>query len=147
MSEDLRLARPFFVLLGCTAAGRLALGALGVPYARGHHVFSIVILTVFSCLYYGAFLRRLRGYRLMQAMRMGFVIGLSGQVVIFVLTLASYALHTATYFTHPTALNASEALPLAQAMLIRLGGLVGNSISAGIVGALGWAIGGLLPER
>ncbi len=83
----------------------------------------------------------------MQAMRMGFVIGLSGQVVIFVLTLASYALDTATYFTHPTALNASEAVPLAQALLIRLGGLVGNSISAGIVGALGWAIGGLLPER
>lgn len=147
MREDLRLARPFFVLLGCTAVGRLAQGALGVPYEKGHHVFSIVILTAFSCLYYGAFLRRWRGHRVLQAMRMGLVIGVSSQLVILVLTLGSYALQVPTYFTHPTALNATAALPLSDALVVRLGGLVANSISASITAAFGWAIGGLLPAR
>lgn len=147
MAEELRLARPFFVLLGGTVAGRLAQGALGVPYEKGHHVFSIVILTAFSCLYYGMFLRRWRGHRVLQAMRMGLVIGLSSQLVVLALTLGSYALAVSTYFTHPTALNATEALPVGPALLNRLGGLVANSISAAITAGLGWAIGGLLPER
>jgi hypothetical protein len=147
MRDDLGLLRPFFLLLLLTAAGRLAQGALGVPYEKGHHVFSVVILTAFSCLYYGVFLRRLRAQRVLQALRVGFVIGLSSQLLILVLTLASYALQVPTYFTHPTALNATEAVPLGQALLTRLGGLVANSISAAIVGALGWALGGLLPER
>ena len=34
-----------------------------------------------------------------------------------------------------------------QALPNRAGGLVGNSIFAGIAAALGWTIGGLLPER
>jgi hypothetical protein len=122
------------------------MGTFGVPYENGHHIFSIVILTVFSCLYYGAFTRRWLDYRLIQAVLLGVLMGLAGQILILVLTAVSYALGMQSYFNHPTALNAPEALSFGTAMGVRLGGLVGNSIGAGITAALGWALGGLLPR-
>jgi len=64
-----------------------------------------------------------------------------------VLTALSYALGLDTYFNHPTALNAPEALSFGKAMGVRLNGLIGNSIGAGITTALGWALGGLLPRQ
>jgi hypothetical protein len=73
--------------------------------------------------------------------------GLGGQVLIFALTILSYAFGLDTYFNHPTALNATEALSLGQAIGVRLGGLIGNTIGAGITACLGWALGGLLPNR
>jgi uncharacterized membrane protein (DUF485 family) len=123
------------------------MGTFGVPYERGHHVFSIVILTAFSCLYYGAFTRRWLDYRLIQAVVLGVIMGLAGQVLILVLTTVSYAFGLATYYNHPTALNAPEALSFGAAMGVRLGGLVGNTIGSGIVACLGWALGGLLPKK
>jgi hypothetical protein len=156
MSEMLRLLRPFFVMLAIVALGRLLLSIFGVPYVRGHHVFSISTLTVFSCLYYGAFLRRWRGSRLMQAMAVGFTLGLASQLVVLACTLGSYAAGAQTYYNYPFALNVEGVtlcgptpapVPLVSALPIRLGGLVGNSIFAGIFGALGWTIGALLPER
>ncbi len=146
MAATLRVARLFFVLLVLVATGRWLMGTLGVPYEKGHHIFSIVILTVFSCLYYGAFTRRWLDYRLIQAVLLGVVMGLAGQILILALTSVSYALGLETYFNHPTALNAPEALSFGKAMGVRLGGLVGNSIGSGITAALGWALGGLLPR-
>jgi hypothetical protein len=110
-------------------------------------VFSIVLLTVYSCLYYGAFTRRYRGFRLMQAILLGTLFGVVSQLLILVLTVLSYALSMHTFFNHPTALNALTPLPFADALEIRLGGLVANSIFAGINAALGWALGSFLPER
>jgi hypothetical protein len=147
MQDILRVARLYFVLLGVVTVGRWLVGVLGIPYDRGHHYFSIVILTVFSAIYYGAFLRRWRGYRLMQAIGLGFTLGLASQVVILLATALSYALDMQTYFNNPRALNSPENLAFGQAMVMRLGGTVGNSILAGIVGAFGWALGALLPEK
>jgi hypothetical protein len=147
MAETLRVARLFLVLLVVVTLGRWLMGTFGVPYEKGHHIFSIVILTTFSCLYYGAFTRRWLDYRLMNAVMLGVVMGLAGQVLILILTVLSYGLGIQSYFNHPTALNSPTALPFGQAMGVRLGGLVGNSIGAGIVAALGWALGGLLPKR
>jgi len=147
MGEQLRLARPFLVLLGVTALGRWLYGVFDYPYAKGHHIFSIVTLTVFSCLYYGVFLRRWRSARLIQAISLGFTLGFAGQLVILVLTALSYALGMHTYFNNPIALNSTVPMDFAEAMLNRVGGLVGNSIFAGIASALGWALGGLLPEK
>jgi hypothetical protein len=146
MVATLRVARLFFVLLVLVTTGRWLMGTFGVPYENGHHIFSIVILTVFSCLYYGAFTRRWLDYRLIQAVLLGVLMGLAGQILILVLTAVSYALGMQSYFNHPTALNAPEALSFGTAMGVRLGGLVGNSIGAGITAALGWALGGLLPR-
>ena len=147
MSDTLKVARLFFVLLVLVATGRWLMGTFHVPYEKGHHIFSIVILTVYSCLFFGAFTRRWLDYRLIQAGLLGVVMGLAGQVLIFALTILSYALGLDTYFNHPTALNATEALSLGQAIGVRLGGLIGNTIGAGITACLGWALGGLLPNR
>ncbi len=147
MKENLRLARPYFILLGLVTLGRWLQGTFGVPYEKGHHVFSIVILTVFSTIYYGAFTRRWRGYRLSQAMGLGFTLGLTSQIVILLATVVSYAFGLHTFFNYPTALNVAEAVGFSQALVIRLGGLVGNSIFACIGGGLGWTLGGALPER
>lgn len=146
LGANLRLARPYLVLLATFTLGRWLQGLCGVPYDRGHHVFSIVTLTAVSCLYYGAFMRRWRGHALMQSVLLAVLLGLIAQTVILVSTLASYALDLQTYFNHPVALNTTEPMPLAQALSVRMGGMVGNSIFAGILGALGWALGGLLPE-
>jgi hypothetical protein len=43
-------------------------------------------------------------------------------------------------------LNAASALPLGAALATRAGGLVVNTLLNGIAGALGWAMGALLPE-
>jgi hypothetical protein len=161
MAEQLKLLRPYLALLGVVAVARFVQGPLGVPYGRGHHVFSIVTLTAFSCIYYGVFVRRWRGQRLMQAIVLAFVLGVTSQLVILLMTLLSYALSLETYFNHPIALNLRESLApadllqatnpepvaLAKAVGNRLGGLIGNSIFAGILGAIGWTLGGLLPEK
>jgi hypothetical protein len=147
MREYLRLARLFLVLLAVVTVGRWMMGVKGVPYDRGHHVFSLVILTVFSSLFYGAFCRRWLGYRLVQAAILGFIFGLAAQIVIVLATAASYMAGIDTYFTHPRALNAEAALSFGAAMARRLGAAVGNPIFSAIVGSIGWALGGLLPER
>ena len=145
--ENLRLARLYLVVLAIFTFGRWVMGVKAVPYEKGHHVFSIVILTALSCFYYAAFARRWRGYKLFPAVGLAMTLGLASQVVIFLATGLSYALGLDTYFTHPTALNVQEALPAGQAMARRAMALVGNTISSGIIGGLGWALGGLLPEK
>jgi hypothetical protein len=148
MAQYLRLARPYFVLLAIFATGRWLMGTVfAQPYDRGNPVFSIITLTALSAVFYGAFGRRWRGFSAWQAATMGFLLGLASQVVILLATVLSYSLDLQTYFNHPIALNAPGPLPFSRAVLTRLGGLIANPISAGIIGALGWAFGGLLPEK
>jgi hypothetical protein len=159
MAEQLRLLRPYLVLLAIFAIARFLQGPFGVPYGKGHHVFSLVTLTAFSCVYYGVFTRRWRGYRLIQAILLAFLLGVISQLAILLLTVLSYALSLETYFNHPVALNARalaeadlraglpEPIALGTAVANRLGGLIGNSIFAGILGAIGWTVGAVLPER
>ena len=148
MAQYLRLARVYFLMLALVTTGRWLMGAaFKVPYERGNPVFSIVTLTALAAIFYGAFCRRWRGFTPWQAAVMGFVMGLASQIVIFLATVLSYALEINTYFNHPIALNAAGPLTLGQAVATRLGGLVANPISAAIMGALGWAFGGLLPAE
>jgi hypothetical protein len=147
MSEYLRLARLYLVLLAIFTVGRWVVGVRGVPYERGRDWFSIVILTSISCLYYAAFLRRWRGYKLFPAAGLAMTLAFISQVVILLATVLSYSLGMDTYFNHPTALNTDAPLSLADALVVRVRGLFGNTISSGIIGGLGWALGGLLPEK
>jgi len=146
MADYLKLARPYFVILAIVAAGRWTLGLQGVPYAKGTDKMSIFTVTVLSSIFYGAFCRRWRGFKIMQAVSLGATLGLSSQIVIFLSTLASYLLGLETYYNNPIALNAMATLPIGAALGTRLGGLVVNTILNGIAGALGWAMGALLPE-
>jgi hypothetical protein len=146
MAEYLRVGRLYLVLLAIFAVARFAQGAMGVDYVKAHQVFSIFILTVLASVFYGAFCRRWRGFRLLQAMGLGAMFGFIAQVVIFSATMISYALGIDTFFNHPTALNEVSAVPLARAVVIRARALLIFPIINAIVAAIGWALGGMLPE-
>jgi hypothetical protein len=148
IQEYARIARPYFVLLSIVAVGRFLMGtAFGVPYEKGTHVLSIVTLTLFASLFTAALTRRWLGYRLVQAAGLTMFMALVSQLVILAFTAGSYALGMATYYNAPTALNQTAEVAAGQALGLRLGGLVVNTILNGIAGALGWALGALLPAR
>jgi len=149
IQEYARLARPYFVLLAIVTVGRWLMGtAFAVPYEKGTHVLSIVTLTLFASIFGAAFTRRWLGWRLPRAAGFAMFLALVSQVVILLSTAASYALGISSYFNEPMALNRqSDLIGFGAAMGFRLGGLVVNTILNGITGALGWALGGLLPVR
>jgi hypothetical protein len=149
MAEYLRIGRMYFVLLAIFAVARFAQGLMGVPYAKGHHVFSIFVLTVLASIFYAAFCRRWRGFTVLRAMGLGATFGITAQVVIFTATVLSYLLGMNTFFNHPTALNqpTMDAVPFARAIGIRAPALVIFPVINAIMAAIGWALGGLLPTE
>ena len=146
MNQNLRFLRLFFVLLAIFTVGRWAMSLAQVPYEKGHHVFSIVTLTFLSSAYYAAFARRWRGYGVLAAMGLAFTLAVVSQLAILISTAASDMFGLHTYFNHPTALNLNEAVSSGRALAIRGTGLVVNSVVNAVVGALGWLLGGVLPE-
>ncbi len=141
------MARFYFLLLAVFTAGRWAQSLGHVDYARGHHVFSIVVLTLLSSCYFAAFCRRWRGFTLLQAVMLGMTFGLAAQVVIFVSTAVSYALDLHTFFNHPSVLRSTGELPMSEALVRRLLELVEGPIANGLAALLGWLMGAALPER
>jgi hypothetical protein len=146
MKEYLRVARLYMIVLAIFTVGRLATGARGIPYERGHHIFSLVTMSLMASAFYGAFCRRWRGYGVAKAMGLGLTIGVIGQVVILLATVLSYAFHVNTYFVNPRALNTTESLSFGAALLSRIGGLVVNSVLNALAAAIGWVLGPTLPE-
>jgi hypothetical protein len=147
MNEYLRLARLYMIVLAIFTVGRLATGFRGVPYEKGHAIFSLVTMTFLSCAFYGAFCRKWLDFSVTRAMGLGLTIGLLGQIVILTVTVLSYALHLDTYFVNPRALNATEALSFGAALGSRVGGLVVNGVMSAIAAAIGWVMGATLPPR
>jgi hypothetical protein len=147
LTENLKVARFYFLLLALFTVGRWAQSLGRVEYAKGHHVFSIVTLTLLSSAYFAAFCRKWRGYSLLQAVMLGMTLGLAAQVVIFLSTALSYALGLHTFFNHPTALNVEGDLAMKDALVRRALGLVAGPVSNGVAAFLGWWMGSALPER
>jgi hypothetical protein len=149
LKQYARLARPYFVALAIVTAGRWLQGtAFGTPYEQGTHVFSVVTLTLFASVFSAIFLRRWLGWRLGDAAAFAAFMAVASQIVIWLSTVVSYALDVPSYFSEPMALNRqTEPVTFLAAMGFRAGGLVVNTILNSIAGALGWALGGLLPER
>lgn len=147
MGSYFRRVRFAILFLILFAIGRFILGARGVPYATGTHIFSLVTFAYFASLFFGAFSRPLWGFGLKQALLLGAAIGLSGQILIFFSTLFSYLAATETYFNNPAALNVEAAIPLAQAMVARLVGLVINTILCSVAALIGWSLGKLIPAK
>lgn len=58
----------------------------------------------------------------------------------------SYLLGLDTYFNHPTALQATAPLTLGEALRVRAPALAIGSALQGIVGIIGWLLGGPLPR-
>lgn len=62
MAEYLKLARFYLLLLVIVTIGRWYISLNGVPYAAGTDKLSIVTMTIFASIFYGAFCRRWRGF-------------------------------------------------------------------------------------
>ena len=147
MSEHLRLLRFYFWILALFTLGRWGLGFGGAEYAKVHHVFSLVILSLIAAAHHAAFARAFAGYNLKRALALGALVGLSTQLVIFVSTALSYLLGLNTFFNAPAALNATEPVAFGAAMGARAFGLVVNTILNVIAALIGYAMGGALPRK
>jgi hypothetical protein len=149
IQEYARLARPYFVMLAIVTIGRWLMGtAFGVPYEKGTSILSIVTLTMFASIFSAVFARRWLGWRLPQAAGFAMFMAVVSQLVILLSTAVSYGFDIPSYFREPMALNRqTDPIGFLPAMGFRAGGLVVNTILNGITGALGWALGGLLPAR
>ncbi len=147
MSENMKLVRFYLVLLAIFTVGRWGLSLAGADYDKTHQVFSIVILTNISSLFYGLLVRSFVGGGVKRAIVLGATLAVASQLVILVSTALSYMLGLNTFFNHPRALNAVEAVPFAQAMVGRSITFVANIVTNSITGALGWLIAGVVPKR
>jgi hypothetical protein len=148
MANYLRLSRLYLLLLAIVTLGRWYLGNVAhVPYEVGTDKMSIVILTLFSSIFYGAFCRRWQGFGVLQALTLAALLGFMSQIVVLLSTVLSYGLGVDSYFTNPRALQADGPLSLGAALVVRARGLLGNTVGNAIAGMIGWLMGGLLPER
>jgi hypothetical protein len=149
LGRVLRFVRLPLLLLVIFAVARFTLGAKGVPYApRGNAMFSIVGLTIVSCVYFGAMSRRIGGFGWGGTALVGGTIGFFAQVLIFVATWLSFAAGVETsYFRHWDALNVPEGtvVPMAAAMTTRAVGLVVGTILGVLTGLIGRLFGALAP--
>jgi len=149
LGRVIRFVRLPLLLLVVFAAARFALGANGVPYApRGNAMFSIVGLTIVSCVYFGAMSRKVGGFGWGGAALVGATIGLFAQVLIFTATWLSYAAGIETsYFRHWDALNVPEGtvVPMAAALTARAVGLVVGTILGVLAALIGRLLGALAP--
>ena len=68
MNEYLRLARLYMVVLAIFTVGRLVTGLRGIPYEKGHAIFSLVTMSFLACAFYGAFTRKWLGYSVTKVM-------------------------------------------------------------------------------
>jgi uncharacterized membrane protein YeaQ/YmgE (transglycosylase-associated protein family) len=131
------------VLLVLWALLRFIIGLRGVPYApRGNAMFSVLGLTIISCLYFGAMSRRVGGFNWVGTVLVGAVIGFWAQLLIFTATLISFAANLNTYFVHWDALNIPEGTHpvMAQGMTTRAVGLVAGTIVGIIMALIGRAV-------
>ncbi|MFN2597129.1 MAG: hypothetical protein ABR563_08085 [Pyrinomonadaceae bacterium] len=142
-SRVLRYVRLPLLLLVIWAVLRFIIGLRGVPYApRGNAMFSVLGLTIISCIYYGAMSRRVGGFNWIGTIFVGAVVGLWAQILIFTATLVSFAANLNTYYVHWDALNIPEGTHpvMAQAMTTRAVGLIAGTIIGIIMALIGRAV-------
>ena len=137
----LRFVRLPLVLLLIFAIARFWLGASGYPYApRGNAMFSLVGLTLVSCVYYGAMSKKIGGFGWLGTILIGVVIMEWTQVLVWTATLVSLkGGFTNSYFIHWDALNIKEGevKTFAEIMTARTLALVFAPISAIVAVVIG----------
>ena len=150
MKEKLSFVRLPILLFVIFFIGRLALGAaMGVSkesYDISNRLFSMVILEVHVGLLWGAVGRRYRGYGIGGSITAVVLAVLVSQILIFAGTAFSYIAGVNTFFNYPEALNQQAAVSFGAAMGARTVTLIANCIIGAVCGAIGWALGGLLPK-
>ena len=132
------------VLILIWAVMRFLMGPVfNQPYApRGNAAFSVVAVTLISCLIYGAMSGRVGGFGWLGSVLCGATLGLWAQILIFTATLVSFAANLNTYFVHWDALNLPEGTTatMAQGMTPRAGGLVIGTLLGGVAALIGRAV-------
>lgn len=147
MRDMLQFLRLPFLLTLIFFTGRLVMGAAGASYQAGNSVFSMVILESHLAFLWGALGRRY-GYGIVGALEVGLLVALFAQILIFGATIASDLASVETYFNNPVAIAGSpDPIGFADTVLIRAGGLAGNCAFSAVLAALGWTLGGLIPEK
>jgi hypothetical protein len=138
------------LMLTIYAVARFLLGANGVPYApRGNAMFSVVGLTFISCIYFGAMSRRVARLGWGGTALVGVILGLWGQILIFLATWLSYAMGIeSSYFRHWDALNVPEGtvVSMGAALQTRAAGLLVGSLIAIVPALIGRLLAALAPE-
>jgi len=150
MKEKLAFVRLPILLFVLFFVGRIALGAaMGVSkesYDISNRVFSMVILQVHVALLWGAVGRRYRGYGVGETVTAVLLAILASQILIFAGTAFSYLAGMDTLFNFPEALNQKAAIGFGAAMGSRAITFIANCAFGAILAAIGWALGGLLPQ-
>ena len=149
MKEKLAFVRLPILLFVLFFVGRLVMGAaMGVSkesYDLSNRLFSMVILQVHVALLWGAVGRRYRGYGIGGSITAAVLAVIASQILIFLGTAGSYLAGVNTFFTFPEALNQTAAIGFGAAMGARTVTFIANCAFGAILGAIGWALGGLLP--
>ena len=150
MKEKFQFVRLPVVLFIIFFVGRLIIGAVQGAnkdsYDLANRLFSMVILQVHVGLLWGAVGRRYRGYGVGGSMTAVVIAVAVSQILIFAGTAFSYIAGAQTLFNFGEALNQPGAtLSFAQAMQARTITLIANCVIGAILGAIGWALGGLIP--
>jgi hypothetical protein len=149
MKEKLEFVRLPILLFVIFFIGRLALGAgMGVSkasYDLSNRLFSMVILEVHVGLLWGAVGRRYRGYGVGGSVTAVVLAVIVSQILIFAGTAISYMAGVNTFFNFPEALNQQSPMGFGAAMIARTITFVANCVIGAVTGAIGWALGGLLP--
>jgi len=140
MSSVLRFVRLPFVMLAIWAVGRFSFGLLGVAYSpRSNATFSVVVLTLITCLYYGALSKSIGGFDWKGTALAGASIGIFAQLLIILATVVSLAGGFNTYFVNWDALNVSPDTPITWSTVVfaRSTGIVVNTILATLEACVG----------
>jgi hypothetical protein len=145
--DKFKLMGLYFWLLAIFAVGRWGLSFSGMSYAQATPMFSLVPLALIASAHHAGFARAFKGYGLKDAVVLGALIGFVTQVVIFGSTAISYMAGLQTLWNNPTALNQKEAVAFGAAMVIRLQGMVANTILNCVAALLGYGMGGALKSK
>lgn len=151
LSRVLRFVRLPLVLLAVWALLRFLMQPVfNAPYEpRGNAAFSVVAVTIISCLIYGAMSYRVGRFSWLGTALVGATIGFFAQLLIFTATLVSLTAGIDTYFTHWDALNLERGAraETGAAMAARAGGLVVGTLMAAVVALIGRAVFSKLAPR
>jgi len=149
MKDKLEFVRLPILLFVIFFIGRLVLGAgMGVSkgsYDLSNRLFSMVILEVHVGLLWGAVGRRYRGYGIGGSVTSVVLAVIVSQILIFAGTAFSYMAGIHTFFNFPEALNQQNPIGFGAAMIARSMTFIANCVIGVIAGAIGWALGGLVP--
>jgi len=151
LAKAVRFVRLPLVFISIWAVARFIMGLAGVPYApRGNAVFSVVMMTTISSLYFGALSARIGNFNWLGTALVGATMAVYAQILILLATIISVAGGLETYFVHWDALNLpmdSPPITMGQAFAIRLPGLVINTILAALFAIIGRLFAGLAPRQ